>query len=82
MIVPRDPSVPLQTEHSYLLKHDYPSIERLRTVFALCGDYATARALWCGEPVDESRLDAVELVKARQRRLVVLKAPIELLEAA
>ncbi len=78
-IVPRDPHVPITGAHRLLLEWDYPDADRILLAMRLALDVNACEALLRGEPVDPSRLDPDELARARQKTLVQLVAPIDLL---
>ena len=64
------------------LRADYPSAGRISVAMRLALDVQVCADLLAGRPVDPARLDAAELKRARERRLVRLDLrEIDLLEA-
>jgi hypothetical protein len=72
VIVPRDPHRPITDDQRVRLVRRYPSVERLRVVFALAPGIAIAEALSRGEPLNPALVDQHELEKARHGELVQL----------
>lgn len=81
MIVPPDVFVPYTPAHAAALEQKYPHAYTQRIQYALevSLDLETCAALLRGEPVDPSRLDRQALERLKQRRLVQLVAPVDLL---
>ncbi len=75
-------SYPLTPEQWDELHDRWPDGARLSAAFAIARDVAACADLLAGRPVDPARLDQDELANARERRLVQLVAPADLLEGA
>lgn len=78
-IVPTDTFEALTPTMRAELEQRWPNGERLVWAWRLARDVETCADLIAGHPVEESRLEPDALFEARRRRLVQLRAPIELL---
>jgi len=79
VIVPADPCEPVTPAMWQALRVAYPSTHRIDVALMLALDVETFAALYLGEPVDPSRVDPVELERAKARQLVQLHPAIDLL---
>lgn len=61
------------------LERTWPDAQRLLAAFTIALDLAACADLLAGRPVDEARLDPVELERARSRMLVLLSPATDLL---
>ena len=80
MIVSPDFFEPVTVEQWAELRAAWPNAERLRTAWNLALDVDTLADLIVGRPVAPGRLDKDELAKARKATLIVLVAPVDLLD--
>jgi hypothetical protein len=80
MIVSLDPCEPITAAQWEELRVAWPDAERLRTAWNLALDVDTLADLIVGVPVAPGRLDPAELAEAREESLIVLVAPISLLD--
>jgi hypothetical protein len=80
-LVPRDTLVPLTQETWARLRALYPDdhVQKIGIAMRLALDLDTCRAPMERRSVDPVRLDNAELARAKQRSLVRLVAPIDLL---